>query len=366
MTSENNELKQSFHTLDKAVTNTLAIVHLDGNHETIESGMMELQQRLTSQESQIDVLEEDNHHLKVTVEDLKSKLSIMTLDNIDLRGMNKAMEEKLEAQHISLSADVSGLQAALQEEQENMAKQKKKTEAAEAMYRKNIVMLESEISSISDQLLTTAKELDSKSKERDKARSELAAVNERTRKLLFKLDMTKDTRADATLALDHARNIMYARRRTSRLAPVVPPVDHENSTDRSEENTEKGKQNFVGAQSRSSEGSSSMSTPRRGSTSNRRSSNGSHNGLMIGNGKTFNHNEPLLEHSEEKSSEHTMTCLVCDKTFQEVSNFDGACIFHLSDAIKLNAGTELEVWSCCKSIDTYKGCQKARHVAAEN
>ena len=57
-------------------------------------------------------------------------------------------------------------------------------------------------------------------------------------------------------------------------------------------------------------------------------------------------------------------CGMCGRMFAEASNFDGACVFHKADATRLNDGTGVAVWSCCKSMDTLKGCQKARHVLA--
>ena len=57
-------------------------------------------------------------------------------------------------------------------------------------------------------------------------------------------------------------------------------------------------------------------------------------------------------------------CSVCGRMFAEASNFDGACVFHKPGSERLNDGTGVAVWSCCKSVDTAKGCQKARHVIA--
>ncbi len=57
-------------------------------------------------------------------------------------------------------------------------------------------------------------------------------------------------------------------------------------------------------------------------------------------------------------------CAVCGRIFSEASNFDGACVFHKPEATRLNDGTGVAVWSCCKSIETAKGCQKARHTVA--
>lgn len=57
-------------------------------------------------------------------------------------------------------------------------------------------------------------------------------------------------------------------------------------------------------------------------------------------------------------------CGMCGRMFAEASNFDGACVFHKPDATRLNDGTGVAVWSCCMSVDTAKGCQKARHVIA--
>ena len=57
-------------------------------------------------------------------------------------------------------------------------------------------------------------------------------------------------------------------------------------------------------------------------------------------------------------------CAVCGRMFSEASNFDGACVFHKPEATRLNDGTGVAVWSCCKSIETAKGCQKARHTLA--
>ena len=60
-----------------------------------------------------------------------------------------------------------------------------------------------------------------------------------------------------------------------------------------------------------------------------------------------------------------LQCVTCGKYYDEISNFEGACLSHQPGACLLNEGTSLEVWSCCKSAETFKGCVKSRHISKE-
>ena len=91
---------------------------------------------------------------------------------------------------------------------------------------------------------------------------------------------------------------------------------------------------------------------------------------IIGNSST-NHiasldsavaNQNTESHVAADSQQTESQCSVCGKHYHEISNFDGACVYHPEDAMKVNEGTEIEVWSCCMSKDTYKGCLKSRHI----
>lgn len=414
-------------------------MHLEANHETIESGMLELQERLTSQDTRISDLETENQHLKVTVDDTKGKLTLMTQDNIALRELNAALQDKLDHLQNTSTADVEGLRTALKEEKDKSTDIKKKADSIEAMYRGNIQMLQQEITTISDSMLKTARELDNTNKERDKARGELASVNERTRKLLFSLDLTKDIgNGDSSLSLDHARNMVYVRRRRGSFVPLGGTAPQQQQqlngsvSDRSEPEVNTGPVNTApvntapfntapvktspakATKTQSRRGSYGTSrnqhggdgtTPRRGSMGKKQSyskqqqralpdspksiaasteTNGSTSSGSTGHSKggatargLQNTDRSLVEQTVHEESEdlaskpindqqqQSLKCNVCSKQFQEVSNFEGACVFHIDGATKLNVGTELEVWSCCKSGDTYKGCQKGRHTSLQ-
>ena len=67
--------------------------------------------------------------------------------------------------------------------------------------------------------------------------------------------------------------------------------------------------------------------------------------------------------SPQTGSARNVRCSVCDKSFIKESNYEGACIHHVSGATKLYEGTGLEVWSCCKTSETLKGCQRSKHIA---
>ena len=421
-------MKHKLHVLEKSVTNTMALLSLDGNHETIESSMCEVQQRLQSQEARICDLVKLKDQLTETEASLRSKLSVMTQDNISLRELTSSLQDNLDHLQQTSSADVGTLKTRLKEEQDKASKMKKLAESTEAMYRNNIHMLEQEVSKINEQLLKTAKELDSTGKERDNARGQLAAVNERTRKLLFSLDLTREV-GDSLLSLDHARNMVYVKRRKGSLAPlgrathtVVGP--NEGDIDKHEAETPAGSASeFTPAKESSrttqpKRGSITASrskphgignTPRResitimsyggqkqkprqqqqkqplspkstSSEANEVTRNSDTNGSTTTSEGEPPTKEPLTGDQEDLNSTassprdasakkslvngNQSTCAVCSKQYHEVSNFEGACLFHPEGAIRLNVGTELEVWSCCRSRDTYKGCRKARHMTA--
>ena len=158
------------------------------------------------------------------------------------------------------------------------------------------------------QLNETIKQLHAANAERDAAHQELVEIRDKTRKLLFKLNLSHDTHdiESTPLALEHARDMVYQRR--SRPQPLGSPSPR-----------------------------LTANTPRV-----------VHSPLLITSAQT---------HTQQRK------CLTCGKYFSDASNYEGACVYHLPGARKLYPGTKLEVWSCCKSRDTFRGCQLSKHKA---
>ena len=190
-------------------------------------------------------------------------------------------------------------------------------------------------------------------KERDTAREEVTDIQDKTRKLLFKLNLSNEIE-DVGLSLEHARNIVYnrrGRRGSVQQATNLPPPGSETPGS-------------------STPNGSVTSSPRRHSNVASLASNTSRSDRLKKrasiNGPLIHHTSSDGAHSNKVTStgglgEAVTRCGVCGKVYAEASNFEGACVNHLSGASKLYEGTKLEVWSCCKSRDTIKGCQLTRH-----
>ena len=237
-------------------------------------------------------------------------------------GKNADLCSRLEKQAERTTTQIVMLEKQIETLKKQLADTRDKLSFTEVKLKDTTIRLQEEIRLLKEQLARITAELKQTASDRDKSRHELQEISDRTRKLLTTLGMSNDIDS-LGLSLDHARNLSYVTRKQNmgaqrRMSGMLPEVNtSESGTD---EVTKKLR--------------TDTSTPR-----------------------TQRANSIL--HEER-------VCLVCHRAFSESENFSGACVHHAAGANRLYVGTELEVWSCCKSRDTLKGCVMDKHVSSHS
>ncbi len=266
-------------------------------------------------------------------------------------------EARREAQH-ELAECTTKLDRQLSSERERTLSLENRLFQTENCYKDTVKNLESEISMQKEKLkLAEAQAADAQT-ERNAAKQELTEVHDRTRRLLNSLDLNNDLTKTA-MSVEHARNISYARRRRPSAHPLSASFNSlaANGQPLLYRRTPSGLSLLT---------SSNNADSRRNSTTSLLSSHKLKNGFNDiqeqPTGKDDNLNAALKVTAENSDRQTTLTCTTCGKTYDESSNYDGVCLRHQTGAKLLNEVTSLQVWSCCKSAQTFRGCIKSRHT----
>ena len=344
---ERNNLHEGFTYLDKALMDWLAAMEMEADHEKIEHSLEELKKRMMDQKKLITDLEDEKKNLLKSIEEMKAKARILTEENIELKTWKHGEMVAHQTERQENAELVASLKEKLQTERDKNSRMERQLHRVESLNIESSRISDTEVTNLKKKLSEALKQLNSAVKERDSAREEVVDIHDKTRKLLFKLNLSNEIE-DVGLSLEHARNIVYNRRgrcgsslqntASDTTAPLIPNGSMASTPRR-----------FSG------KGPSPTGSPRPDRMQLARPSIGS----------------PVITEVAEKNcsssqnapkDKQNMTCKVCGKGFQEATNFEGACISHPDGAVRLHEGTELEVWSCCKTRDTIKGCLLARHV----
>ena len=345
LSEENLQMKHKLRDLDRAVTDTFASLssEYDGSTNSVEEAIQSMKTTIQQREKELVEAKSKVVELAKQETEVRGKLTFLTEENMRLNAEVKELKSKLAMSQTSLSAETSQLQTALTESQTKAERYKKKFESAEMTFKEAIHSMKEEIVSRNNKILDLKKGYDEADRERLKAREELNTISNRTRKLLVSLGLANECDS-VGLALDHARDMVYTQRRrkgslTSGKASngplqqgsILPSTILEGVTDG--QGTE---DNITDAPEKKTppKDSSVLSQRRRSSV------------VSLG----IEREQPLRR------------CARCNKLCDDASNFEGACMYHLPNSMKLYPGTEMEVWSCCKSKDTAKGCKRARHL----
>ena len=378
----------------QVVTDTMA--HLPQSVENplglIES-MNSMRRQLDRQHHVIIELKHDLHIARSTEEQLKDSITLLTEENIKAKKETTDLNEKFSTNVEILESNIKELALSLKDEKEKSQRLETKQESTEKWYKESLMSLQQDIDATANSFKKCKAELELAIKERDEAKRELTAVENKTRKLLSSLDLNNNV-SKTSDALDHARNIAYARRRTNTLNSSIQCVtacsDNQpalSSQDRRGSITmsiDFSPCNTPMTASSSSHSVNSIPLPlkkqRSGSITEVKkldlapikgklpNSGILKNDFVINTNENIQSKTSMIEEVQENFNENqgnysdTLQCTVCGKAFQCVSNFEGACLRHADDAQLLNQGTEYEIWSCCKSTDSMKGCIKSRHT----
>ena len=329
------------------VTQTLYTlgVETDKGNESLEGGMAELRQRMKGDRIMIRELRQEVKQLNSTIEQLRANISMLTTVGIK----NKEARVEAEQRYVKLdkksSEVIANLKQELKSARETMKNQQTTIHQLLASEKAAKQKYEEVIEELRAKLHVTTKQMELALKQRDKQKAELADVNDKTRKLLKVVDL--DNKADnMALSIEHARNLTYVKRRKGGAAvnglvkdPPQPPI--------------------TGASHEDTSLKIGMSLPTKGTATQGIQTN-AHGSSFV----SLSNDSGI--HSNETPRLPMEKCEKCNRMYIEQSNFEGACIFHPEGSTLVHEGTDLNVWSCCMSQDTIKGCLKARHVPVVN
>ncbi len=349
---EHVELKHQYEIVDSALADLVASTHLETGSVELNhlDALKEFKLHWVQMLDQIAMLERRKAENASTTDDLRQKIVALEKSMDVLSAENAALRERQRRESQTTRATIRSLEKSLSETTEQNKQLKERLRESGTSSTSQIQELEEQLRQSCEALARASAVADAAVRERDTARKELREQGEKTRKLLFTLGLAND--ADkASLSLDHARNISYSRRRRSSVQGKIPlPLGGTNNK-REPPNvnlanvTETGR-DFTAHVNAESDRKPSVTQPECFYSESVESARDSDLAASM--------NGPPTTKNDSR-------CVVCGKLFSTTSNFDGACVFHGDGAIKLYVGTELEVWSCCRSTDTLKGCLKGRH-----
>lgn len=328
-TKERLKIQERFEKLDSMISDWLAGMEMDKAHDQISSSLDELRQKLTNRRSGLANLQVEKRQLDEAVESLQKELDFVKSENFALNAENTRMNDQSKLLTREKEEQRQTLEKALKVEKERRMRSEKQLRTVECLNIESNRMTEKGHHQMRAQLNEAVKNLELATEARDAARQELLDIRDKTRKLLFKLNLSNDIE-DVSLALEHARDIVYNRR--GKKINTQTPRDSPNPTP--------FLQSPVPHQSNGMQSSFSPSP------------------------RTSDFASFTLTNSASPGSSRPLCCKICGKNYSESSNFEGACVYHLPGAKKIHVGTKLEVWSCCRSRDTMKGCQLGRHKMA--
>ena len=229
MSSENTDLKDKLAMLDRAVSDTLASLQVEGcsTDGKLEDSLKTLTNKIYLQEKNLVVLAKAKKELEQMVEQLRQKVTMLTESNIRLQQEAQESNETKDQVAKQTGQKTLALEEDLKCEKNLTASLKNKIKTIEHTYSTNIHVMQAELDQVKDKLRKTTSQLDKTTKERDTAKNEVRDVNERTRKLLFSLDLSGDIHADnISRSLEHARNMVYVKRRKGSLATMPGGVSN--------------------------------------------------------------------------------------------------------------------------------------------
>ncbi|KAI0234930.1 hypothetical protein LSAT2_014691 [Lamellibrachia satsuma] len=336
VTADNEILRHDMQRVEGALADILAATDMEMQSETVDENISDLRHLLTKQRKSIEDLKDENRKLAATNDDLRGKMTILTDKLITLKSTATSLEHILEQEKQSSKAKLEKLTTKLADAKTKLSE----AAAKEGDYLRIIQDLEERVESQGERMRHAVREADQAVREREAAEQELHRVNDRTRKLLRKMNLTSSI-DNMAFAADYARDIAYALKRRR--------------------NTQPPNSNATPRESVFPIGEYSDDSPAPGDSGDHLNT-----ATEIGRRSTLNGDLTQPQSTTQRNTKALWRgkCSVCGRMFAEASNFDGACVFHKPGAERLNDGTGVAVWSCCKSVDTAKGCQKARHVIA--
>ena len=351
LAAENVVLRHRLDDADRIVTHTLVEIHHDVTHDRLETGLRDLRDIVIRQAHQLVALRKHGGELSAAVRDVRAKMTVLTDANIELKRTNEALQAAHEKDGECKAHEVKSLRDLAEERATKIAHIEKKRLKAEHKYQREVRELKSQVSTLTAALIVEKSAVDLVRYDRDKASDELVRISEGTRKLLQKLDLGNDyDNIKVSAAVEHARNSVYNRPRRASKAPFRTSENH--GENESADGARYSMPTVSGALTQLTIANSvTENNPKTISTDD-----------ILGQVATINR-QVIVTELDENATVKLSKCTVCRKIFALNSNFHGACLYHVNGAMKLNEGTAMEIWSCCKSIDTSKGCVKARHTA---
>ena len=370
LSADNQDVNNESANLDKCVTDMLTAIKFDLDEGPVEGLLVKVSEIYWKNIDKIKRLNDDIKALKKSTKELRERITMFTEENISL----KSELTSTQANYATLLSDstetIASLTEQLKEERAKSNKLQLALRTSSTKSSKQMESMEEELKAAKMSISKMKKEVGVANRERDAAKEELKEINDRTRKLLISLDLLNN--CDSTsLSVDHARNIGYARRRRGPNAPPLPAPSEE-SLALAADLTERIMPDRVLSE-RGGKGSRELpclpvtTSPKADSSSNnvvtlpnsKISSSDSSSGTGEKVGGSVNYSRSGTPSEQMGTS---MKCRTCGKSYVEASNYEGACLYHQTGATLLNGGTGMEVWSCCKSVDTLKGCLKGRHT----
>ena len=317
ISSENTDLKDKLAMLDRAVSDTLASLQVEGcsTDGKLEDSLKTLTNKIYLQEKNLVVLAKAKKELEQMVEQLRQKVTMLTESNIRLQQEAQESNETKDQVAEQTGQKTLALEEDLKCEKNLTASLKNKIKTIEHTYSTNIHVMQSELDQVKDKLRKTTSQLDKTTKERDTAKNEVRDVNERTRKLLFSLDLSGDIHADnISRSLEHARNMVYVKRRKGSLATMPggvsnPHVEQEVITEEVKSHSETQVQNSM------NNDSSNSSLPTNGSLH-------SPHGKI--DGQSPPDNSPVLSPSADKNTQDLSTNVQNQTSFSDKNVIDSS------------------------------------------
>ena len=366
------QTKDQLAFLLQVVTDTLATMPqqmLEDGPNSLADGMVCMKRSIERQKHLMQKLNEEIAEYKANETQLRTSVTFLTEDNMLLKKAREEMEENKKKEQDELNTKIAQLDQNWRWEKATVVKLEKKLETTEKWFRDSVKQMETEIGNLKEKLRLAELQAKEAQTERNVAKEELTQVQDRTRKLLSSLDLNNDI-SKAAFSVDHARNISYARRRRPTLNTISASPNTLTTTDQPLLYTRKpnGTASLVPQSNNSDSACASTSSKKPKINFETIDETNIEIEDVTTNSKITEQDlktATTLNSSLNRGATLQPQCSTCGRFYDEISNFDGACLQHQPGATLLNEGTSLQVWSCCKSAETFKGCIKSRHIPKE-
>ena len=163
-------------------------------------------------QSRVEALETDKHVLVATEGQLRDTISMLTGEGINLKSQLAAVQYKLDETRQRLEARVRKLEEQLHLEQTKRTDLERLKKTGDEYLQRRIEHADTELSEYKGKLASATRQLKETIQARNKAKEEVAEVNDKTRKLLSVLQLNNEV-GKMGMSIEHARNLMYARKR---------------------------------------------------------------------------------------------------------------------------------------------------------